>query len=73
MWSTIGGDAGQHDDDRHQQLEEAGEEQARAGGFQIGAQGPLRDVLVAAPVVEVGDPLAGEIHGEPGRARYLVM
>ena len=38
-----------------------------AGRLQIRAQRPLRDVLVATPVVEVHNPLSCEIHGDTGQ------
>jgi hypothetical protein len=64
----VGGDARENDDQGHEQLEERGEQQAVAGRLQVGAQGPLRNVLVTAPVVEVHDPHAPD---EDGKARQV--
>ena len=61
-----GEDAGNDDDERNQQLQEGGKDDAPLTlGERLRAQGPLGDVLVEAPVEEVGDPQADDQRG-PG-------
>ena len=57
------GDARQHHDHRHQQLEEGGEHHALLRFLQVlGRERALDDVLVEAPVADVHDPHAAEQH-----------
>ena len=63
----IGGNTRQHHNHGHQQLDESCKKNTGARSLQIRAQCPLCDVLVAAPVVEVQDPLSSKIHGDAGQ------
>ena len=58
-----GGDARHHDQQRDQELEEGGQHDALLGFVDVlGGEAALDDVLVEAPVAEVGHPHAAEDH-----------
>ena len=60
-----GRDARQHDDHRHQQLQERREDDALLRLVDaLGRQRALDDVLIEAPVADVRDPHAADQHGE---------
>ena len=64
----VGGDAGNHHDQRNEQLQETGEHHALLGFVQaLGGQRALGDVLVEPPVAQVGDPHAADEHAEAGQ------
>ena len=68
---VVGEDARYDDDEGHQQLEEGGEDDAELAFFKaLGGQGALHDVLVEAPVEEVGDPEAEQVD-RPGHGRVI--
>jgi hypothetical protein len=53
-------------------FKKAGKQDAFAGRVQIGPQGPLRDILVTAPVIKIDNPLPGKIHGNARKNQVFV-
>ena len=63
-----GDDAGNHHEQRNQQLEQAAQQHPLlAFGQAVGAEGALDDVLIGAPIEEVGQNHARKQGGEWGR------
>ena len=67
LHDVVGADTGQHHDKRNENLQEAGEDESFLGLVDVlGGQSFLDDILVEAPVAEVGEPHAAHHGGDAG-------
>ena len=70
----VGGDAGNHDNQRQDELEAGGKQDAALAFLErFGGQRPLDDVLVEAPVVDIGHPHAADEDPDARQVHVLRM